>query len=68
MSLLCCVLCADRVADVPVKKARILHGKQLAELSSSLEPELVARIYAHVNVKQQGGWVKENSLCIGGLV
>ena len=61
--LLCCVLCAGRAADVPVKKARILHGKQLAVLISSLMPGLVARIYVHVNVKQQGGWLKENSLC-----
>ena len=66
--LLCCVLCDGRAADVPVKKARILHGKQLAVLSSSLMPELVARIYVHVNVKRQGGWLKENSLCKLGLV
>ena len=68
VAVLCAVLCAGRAADVPVRKARILHGKQLAVLSSSLVPELVARIYVHVNVKQQGGWLKENSLCKLGLV
>jgi hypothetical protein len=64
----CCVLRAGRAADAPVEKDRILHGKQLAVLSTSLMPVLGARIYVHVNGKQQGGWVKENSLCNEGLV